>query len=425
MSNIILQSNENSALVQTLVQSESNEIPSIYSTKRIYEPSSTNWYTIDKVSGSQADGQSVHFQLPKYGFLEQMLLSFSVTTTSSASVADADKTLTHPAGNVFRVINRVEFLSSSRIISTLYAEDIMAQFSNLHDEQLRPIGRTALVASAETGATAGTGAVTLTTNYCLPIRFGFNSDINTQRNLSFDEPCQLRVVFGSINNYQKVDAGFVGATFATVVSAPKLDLRYKMYNESATSELLAENYSAPQLNQLTTRAFRENPSAVLPVVATTGTSKITLDLKNIDVVQDYYFMVRESKTNYEATSANVLAEIVAIKILASGQEIASIGAQQLLYTRLTENGYAWGGDSSIAGYDLTRIAQVPTGLWEHDGGGVLSNCFSMREMNNVQAEITFLNLAVATSYQAVCSETCSTILSTSSSTGRVINSLSN
>jgi len=61
MANIQLNSNENSALLQSLNQSESKVIPSIYSTKEIYAPSATSWYTITPTSGSSTDGQSISF----------------------------------------------------------------------------------------------------------------------------------------------------------------------------------------------------------------------------------------------------------------------------------------------------------------------------------------------------------------------------
>ena len=66
MSNIILSSNENSALLQTLNQSESKVIPSIYSTKEIYAPSSTSWYTITPKTGSQP------MDNPKVGTFQNM-----------------------------------------------------------------------------------------------------------------------------------------------------------------------------------------------------------------------------------------------------------------------------------------------------------------------------------------------------------------
>ena len=73
MSNIILSSNENSALLQTLNQSDSKVIPAIYSTKEVYAPSATSLYTITSKTGSVADGQSESWDLPKYGILQQIV----------------------------------------------------------------------------------------------------------------------------------------------------------------------------------------------------------------------------------------------------------------------------------------------------------------------------------------------------------------
>ena len=122
MANIQLNSNENSALLQSLNQSESKVIPSIYSTKEIYSPSATSWYTITPTSGSSSDGQSISFDLPKYGILQQMIFRYTKNVTVTGSVNSAFV----QAGDIFNVIDRVEFRSSSRIQFTMYSEDLIA-----------------------------------------------------------------------------------------------------------------------------------------------------------------------------------------------------------------------------------------------------------------------------------------------------------
>jgi hypothetical protein len=149
MSNIILSSNNNSALIQSLNESESRVIPSIYSTKEIYAPYSTNWYTIDSSSGNTGDGQAVNFDLPKYGFLQQMLFSYTKNIVNDGT-GTADTALHQtPKGDIFNVIDRVELLSSSRILLTKYSEDLIAEFSALSSDQLYAISATAMKEGAE------------------------------------------------------------------------------------------------------------------------------------------------------------------------------------------------------------------------------------------------------------------------------------
>jgi hypothetical protein len=251
MSNIILSSNNNSALIQSLNESESRVIPSIYSTKEIYAPYSTNWYTIDSSSGNTGDGQAVNFDLPKYGFLQQMLFSYTKNI-----VNDAGDTNPHsiPKGDIFNVIDRVELLSSSRILLTKYSEDLIAEFSALSTDQLNAIGATATKLVAAPGNPAS-GATPNSAKFVIPLTFFF--DLNTMPNLSFNEPMSLRITFRDTKQF---GVARVGATSPTVtINSPQLMLRYKMYDEADTAQVLSNNYDSEQLNQLIRRQYRENP----------------------------------------------------------------------------------------------------------------------------------------------------------------------
>jgi len=69
------------------------------------------------------------------------------------------------AGDIFNVIDRVEFLSSSRILFTMYSEDLIAQFANLSTDQVCTISSTALKSSDVTGT------ATVDEVYTVPIVF--------------------------------------------------------------------------------------------------------------------------------------------------------------------------------------------------------------------------------------------------------------
>ena len=429
MANIILQSAENSSLLQTLNQSDSKVIDSIYSTKEIYSPSATSWFSdLPPQSENVTPGGQMTFNIPKYGFLQQILFGFTYTYTSAVVGTD---TLHIPAGSAYNMIDRIEFLSSSRVISTLYSQDLIAQHSNLSTDQLYPITRT-WSKKQKDGAVVGTNDV-VTDSYLLPIVFGFNMDINTVQNTSFNEPQSIRIVWsGKLANLAvKLNAAKTATSKPVsgsgVVTLPRINYRYKLYNEADTAMILSENYSEPQLNMLTTRAYRENPLEL----TSDGNSdfKFTVNLKNVDVVNAFYIMVLPSVvdgTNGNPNLANVTAlqTISKVTMIASGQEICSLTPEQNYYAMLTDNGFAIKPETGEGFPSYVDVFKIQTGLWENQGG-VWSNGWSLREMNNVsilvEGKATLPNILVT----CFVSETTSTILSTSSNTGRLVNSLVN
>lgn len=438
MSQIILNSAENSALIQTLQQSDSKVIPSIYSTKEVYAPSATTWFNQSPSSGGQPSaGSSLTYDLNKYGIAEQMLFTFRVEATSP-NVPAADDRICAPAGYIYELIDRVDFLSSSRVISTLYSEDLRAQHVNLSPAALAPLVQSALGARFGAGVAAPPGTSTLRADYCLPIVFGFMKDINTQPNLSFMESCQVRITFKQPQSFYFADS--TGKQISDDAATPTLDVkpmtatglsftpgsgiagtlpvlqvRYKQYGEADTAQLLAENYNAEQLNMLTTRCFRENPvsfqvaTVSAPLATNAKETVVNIDLRNVDVVKAYYIFVTRDRSGQSTTedfrtvagvrTVNQCFDIQSIKLTASGQEICTIGSTQNLYSRLTENGQAFNAvaagaqtsglqGNSIQGLNLHNVFKIQTGLWENAGGGAWSNGWSMREMTNMRIEVT-------------------------------------
>ena len=418
MSNIILSSAENSSLLQTLNQSESKVITSIYSTKEIYAPSSTSWYTITAKTGSATDGQSESWDLAKYGIIQQLIFSYTKTVTFTA---DGTVTAAIPAGDFFNLIDRIEYLSSSRILCTLYAEDIMAQLKDLGTDEYSTVSNF-LGASDTTGAGAGAKSVTFTGT--IPIVFPFLKG-NTCPNLSFSEPCQLRVVYRNIGGLRKVAAGTITNQATTVTTS--LMLRYKMYSEADNAQLLASNYDSEQLNMLTERNYRENPVSFTAGGNTEIDHKFTMELKNVDVAQNFYFMVRGPSGEDEGEDQNQLKVIKRVRLTASGQELCDLNQQQLLYMKLSESG--WPVNSSYLASAMqdpvkaNNVAKIQTGLWTWDKD-VWTNGWSMREMNNIVAEV-YCDVDANKKFTCYCQELTSCILSQSSNTGRNAISLSN
>ena len=421
MSNIILSSQENSALLQTLNQSESKVVPSIYSTKEIYAPSSTSWYTITAKTGSATSGQSESWDLPKYGILQQIVFSYNKNITFTQA---GDTQASVPAGDFFNMVDRVEFLSSSRILCTLYAEDILAQLKDLTTDEYSTVSN---FLGATTASGVGAGAITQTKSGSIPIVFPFFQNKNTCPNLSFSEPCQLRIVYRDTLGLFTV-AGTAPTNISSVITT-KLLLRYKMYSESDNAELLASNYQEESLNMLISRNYRENPVSYTPTGAEAD-YKFTLELKNVDVVENFYIMVRGASGLANGADQNKLHKIKRVRLSASGQEICDLTEEQLLYMKITENG--WPVNSSYLSsllqdpISINNVSKVQTGLWTYDKN-VWTNGFSLREMNNVIVEV-FVDFAGGDAnkkFTCFCQELTSCILSVSSNTGRNAVSLSN
>ena len=422
MSNVILSAQANSSLLQTLNQSESKLITSIYSTPTVYAPSATSWYTLTAESGSATDGMSETFALPKYGILQNIILSYNKVVSSYTQANGA--TIKIPAGDVFNVLSRVEFLSSSRVLCTLYAEDIIAQLKNLSTDEYSSIANFL----KESATIPPTGNSAAPVKVSIPIVFPFFQQKRSCPNLAFQEPCQLRVVYKTIGDYDQSTQNAPDITNVNTTITSNIMLRYKLYDEADTAQLLASNYEDEMLNILSSRNYRENPVSYTPTANSTS-HKFTMELKNVDVVEDFYFMVRGPIGGLEAPGRNQLFAINRVRLTAAGQEICDLTGDQLLFMKLSESG--WPVNSSFLAGQISdpilcnNVAKVQTGLWTWSKD-VWTNGFSLREMTNVVAEVYVdATFTAGKTYTCYCQELTSCIISISSNTGRTAISLAN
>jgi hypothetical protein len=418
MTSIINSSNSNSALINTINASDSKHNPNVYSTKKIYPAAATTYVTTTKSSGSVGANQTMVFDLMKYGIAQQMVLVYT-----KAGVG-GNITLTNY--DFVDVIDRVELLSSSKVIDTLTKYDLLAQFSNLDSSQFNIVNNSAVKARAAAA----------TQQVVVPLVFGFFKDINTNLNLQFNEPMSVRVRWGA----NILQAG--GVVAAIPETGVYLKLRYKAYNESDFSEILTENYNEPELNQMSTGFYDENATSVI-VTQAAGAAQTSLsypltgpgvkvELKNTDCVNDFYIIAKQTSSYSAATDANhEPLKIKRIRFTASGQEIFDLEGYELFYAKLCVNGFSTlTSDQS----NIENVCKIQTGLWEYAGGGTQSNTLSLRELNNPIIEVWLEDIiipangtgnAVTYSFDVVVVEDAVKIYSTTSATGRVMTSLSN
>ena len=370
MTSLVNNSNLNSALINTINASESKYNPSVYNTKRINPAAAVTYVRTDKSSGTVAPNQTITFDLMKYGICNQMNLVYTKTTsagTASFTVGEFD---------FLNVIDRIELLSSSKVIDTLTRYDLLSQFSNLDTSQFNIVNESCIGKRA-TGDTSH--------KYVVPLCFGLFGDVNTNLNLQFNEPMSVRIRWG-----QTFSAGSEVAILSDTV---QLSVRYKAYNEADFSEVLAQNYNEPELNQLSKGFYDENivtqsltagaagqPEALVKMPLTDKGAKV--ELKNTDCVNDFYIMVVQKGVAPVLTGDKLFKprQINRVRMTASGQELLDLEGPELFYTKLCMNGFSIrtaGGDA-----DINNVVKIQTGLWEYSGGGTQSNTVSLRELNN-------------------------------------------
>lgn len=425
MSQVQLNSNANSALQNTLAASQSMVNPNVYSTMPIYPASSLGFFKIEKSSGSVGSSAQISYNIPKYGILEQVLMSFSKTYATAGNRAVQQS-------EIYAAIDRVELLSSSRVVSTLTSADLLAQLSDLEASQMGAVQNGGV---SQRGASS-TPTDPRTMDYTLPIVFGFFEQLNTQLNSSFLEPMSIRITWGDLSRISADGPAPTGGDNPHIdptdpsFTEPVLVLRYKNYDEAVNAEMLAANYDAPELNIVSTRWYDESPVVFTQPATPATTAEFTMQLKNTDCVESFYLMVRQMTANGGAKAcAPVFCNITEISFFGSGQEILTLTGQELAYAKITEDGWST-SSGSAENIFADKVKKIQMGCY---GYGKLSNSLSLREINNptlvVKAQLNTTAGSqggiTGTVYQLDCCEKCVAIYSTSSATGRQNLALSN
>lgn len=391
MSSVINNSNSNSALISVLDNSDSLVNPNVYSIKPIYPPHAMTYSPNQSTTGGDTATSNtvLNFQLNKYGIVSQVLFR---------GVYDLSTTAVLSPTAILSCIERIDLLSSSRVVSSLTKYDLLAQFSDLSQAEYNAVQQACI--GSRTTATAHA--------FAFPIVFAFMENIDTQLNCSFLETQTIRVTFG---------------TFASTASMSgiKMDVRYKNYDESQSSKILAENFDQPTLNMLSSRYYDETVKQHTSGVAT-GLQSVIVDLKNTDCVNDFFVIVRNKTADDAVTGGRVQpVPISSVVLSGSGQTLVELDQYQLHYARLGKNGFS---ERVSIGEGLQNIAKIQMGC--SSDYQMLTNTLSLREINNPQITVTFQDTeATAQQFEVRVVEKCSALYSISSATGRLALSLSN
>ena len=67
--------------------------------------------------------------------------------------------------------------------------------------------------------------------------------------------------------------------------------------------MISANYSAPQLNQLSSRFYNE--AKITETVAAVGVASVDIDMKNTECVESFYVIVRKKDADTAAAAVKV------------------------------------------------------------------------------------------------------------------------
>jgi len=391
-------------MIQTVSASDSMKNPNIYSTETVFPAHALTWVKCESSSGSIGDGAQLNFQLQKYGIISQMLLTYTKKFTAGVAIENE-----LPAGDIFKTIRQVELLASSKTVSILTAEDLMAQFSDCSQSEFNVVKKTAL--EARTGVIGGTEQ-----QYVIPLCFPQFEMINCQLDSSFLEPLQCRITW---NTVKSSSAGANTTYAATGIENCALKMRYKNYSEQDTAAMISANYSAPQLNQLSARFYDEAKVETTPA-GTTGS--VDIDLKNTECVESFYVIVRKKLA--ETTDDAVSCEPISVlKFTGSGQEICELDTVDLQFARLGMDGWSEqvDVDTSASATRLSNIGKIQLGLNTKQKA---TNSLSLREVNAPRIHVEWVATA-GVAYEVTVVQKVLAVFATSSATGRYSLALAN
>ena len=434
MSNTIINSNSNSALVSTLM--ESNEAlvnPFTYAEKNIVPPHSVQIVSVPPLNtGNLVANGTIDFDIPKQGVLRRAVLD-CIFKKAAASETQC------PTGFLF-AFESIELLSSGRRISLLTTEGIMAKMSDM------PLGvRTAYRNALNMGSTALTNGGVQDYRVVLPLDFFFTDNSKYSLITNFVEPLRVRVKFSDLRF--QVDNS-VTADHPPTITQCNLQCEYRELPNQFTDTLIEANYGDGMLTQLISQTTYETPKNFIMPSTTTHEEVIEIDLKENGAVKAMYIMVYVPHTEQAATRVttdqinyNKPLPIKTVKLEAGGQTIMEVAGEYLQYWGRSENGkdryHATGGYLSSDGDNidnLHHVYKVDFGMGRED----TTNVISFRELSNKKLTVTLLRelsngtgfghgLATLQGDTAKCQVVYETaqLMTTQSSSGRINLSLSN
>jgi len=397
MSSVLLASNQNSALINTLDQSPSKSNPQVYSLDKMYPFSSVQYVSHNPTNSSVVMGQSNTFDVLKYGIASQFVLEFEYNIKSVAISGEADANAAQTHHPALQLIDNIELVSSSRVIQRLTRADLLAIASD-GDYEYKAGFNEGVGDGGDSGSAKAIASTTTYNTAFINMAFPLLANAKTQLNTTFLEPQRIVVNWSN----EKVYAGGTTLAYGTpLVRNCLLHGRYINYNNTDDANLLEENYGDGTLSQLSYEYFDEVPSEAVALPASAdsvfGGAGKEVEIKDTGVVSDIYVMLvpesgDQTLTGTGAVDHEELTElgrpqpIEEIEFVASGQTIFSGKAKRLaLFGRNDpmSGRHHQSGASSTTNYTfpngLNNVYRIQFGQETHKNfpsGGI-----SMRELN--------------------------------------------
>lgn len=438
MSNTIINSNSNSALVSTLLESENAVVnPFIYAEKNIVPPHSVQIVSIPPLNTANivANG-TLDYDVPKQGVVRRMLLDCIFTKQVNADVCSPT--------NFLNAFESIELLSSGRRISLLTREGILAKISDLPYQQ-RQAYVNAFHMNAHDHLTA---ADKMAHRVVFPLDFFFTDSNKYALITNFLEPLRVRVKLSGLNF--QIDNGT--ALKPPVASQVNLMLEYRELPNVFTDKLIEQNYGDGMLTQLINQLTYETPKTFTMTSTTSESQKIEVELKETGAVKSMYIICEVRSEGQQANPPTTAIQqgmdiplpFVSVKLEAGGQVIMDVPAEYLQYWgRTCDDRTKYYTNASVGSNSATNktdnhniqfVYKIDFGMGKED----TSNVVSFRELSNKKLVVHllrelddadgfghgFAGLQGKTATLQVIYETAQ-LMTTQSSTGRINLSLSN
>lgn len=402
---------ESSALKNTLAQAEDSvENPFDYAIEKQMPSNAVQWLSHTPVgTNSISAASSIQFELQRYGFLRGCVFECDV---SVAALADHSGTNGYDdvanVMNLFpRLIDEVEFHSSSRRLARLSGKNYYAILKNMKNDGARNMLETNLLCdNDEQFAVSETGATTL--KFRLPLLFSYFENVATSVDSSFVEPLRVTVKFGDLvagahggEKGTAVSTSVVSQTSATLTN-PKLHCEYRTLTREMTDMTVESNYSQP-LTQYAYDFVDETPKDFTP----TAGSEVKIPITDNGCATDIYVYVEKpiDKMRDTGVAANVDLDIAergipvdmldSVKLVCSGQTICELSPEVMdLFTyKSAHGGNYYGGETkgisagNIGSFSKTHfVMRIPLSI-VNDSASANTGALSLRELGNPEIVI--------------------------------------
>ncbi len=403
MSNPILQSNQSSAVVATVNESDVT-VPFVYNEKsRLIKPHSLQVLPITSTSGSTAPQSACSYDVAKNGIAVGFYLEVNLIGLPTNNYK-------FNALGILNLIDEVSLTTSGRVVEKLDAYQIVSRYASL------PLARQGALSvtcgNDETITTASTK-----TYIWLPF-YMFRDSARYGILTNFEEPHHVEVKWSKYTQTLVRGTANTSLPQSTIhnnisVTSANLLVHYKQLADDDVNEMIRKNYSNGMLSRLVGISKREQSHYVQGIVSN-DTYTESVELHETEAIRGMTVLV---------THLGELANITNIKLTFNNTDVLDVG-EDFLHTFASN----WDMHSASFGshardeqiHDYKRAVRLDLGIGNDTA---LDNVIALREMNNPRVEVQFDPIRAGEHQIHIIYET-ATFLTCSADTGRVQLSIS-